>query len=136
MVRGKTRAAGMHQKGRRRVCIVCGNERVGLPVRNDHVIHAIRWIKTNITKNEKNNVLVVCKECYPKYKKERSRFVSRMAIYVGLGIVFLIVGLVIASVGTLLFTLPVLALLYLLSLLNYMPDLDVQAIRGDKEAKR
>lgn len=111
------------------VCIICGKERVGIPVKNDYIIEAIRWIKTNITKNEKNNRLVVCKECYPKYKKERDRFISRFAIYVGLGVVFVITGSLIGGFGALLYTLPVLLLLFLLSLLNYMPALDIETVR-------
>ena len=62
----------------------------GIAVHEDHVIFAIRWFKTNITKNANNNGLVVCKECYPKYSKERRRYTSRLSLYIGIGVIFAI----------------------------------------------
>ena len=35
---------------RKVVCIICGKEKDGIPVKIDSIIKAIRWIKTNITR--------------------------------------------------------------------------------------
>jgi hypothetical protein len=108
------------------VCIMCGKERNGIRVREDHVIRAIRWIKRNVTRSERNNTLVVCRECYPKYKAQRSRFVTRRALYVGMGILFFVFGnLLEFSLSTLLITTAVLLFFYLLALFNYVPALDI-----------
>ncbi|EQD59708.1 hypothetical protein B1B_08080, partial [mine drainage metagenome] len=44
-------------------------EKTGHRRQRDYVIGAIRWFKKNVTKNEKGHALVVCKACYPAYKK-------------------------------------------------------------------
>ncbi len=116
-------------------CIVCGNRRDGLPVMGDHVLDVIRWFKTNVTKNEQGNKLVVCKDCYLKYKKQRGRFETRRILYVGLGLVFAIVSLVVSPrLGTLVAAAALIIFLYLLSLLSYMPRLDTgnKSIRSRK----
>lgn len=111
---------------RKSYCIVCGERRRGLPVKTDHVIDAIRWFKTNVTRNERNNVLVVCKACYPKYKDMRKRFVTRMYAYVGLGVLFAVLVLSRGfSALALVVGLLLIAALFLFSLLNYMPDLEL-----------
>ncbi len=118
------------------VCIICGKEKPGIPVKEDRILRAMRWIKRNVTKNEKDNLLVVCREDWPKYDKARRKFTTRMALYVALGIVFVVVGCLIAfSLYTLAITLLVLLLFYLLSLLNYMPALDLGK-KGHEERAR
>lgn len=123
-------------------CIICGNERNGIEIRSDSVITAIRWLKKNITKNEKGYKLVVCKECYPKYAKERKKFKNRQAFYVGLGIVFDIVLLYGARnsgyIGiVILYCIAILVFVYLLSLLTYIPELNipVEAKAADSRGK-
>ncbi len=111
----------------KKVCIICGKEKAGILVREDHVIRAVRWIKKNITKNEKNNVLVVCRTCYPKYREQRKKFTTKRAVYVALGTLFFIFGNILAlSVVTFLITLGVLLFFYLLALFSYMPALDIK----------
>jgi len=96
----------------------------------DFVIKSIRWLKRNVTKNEKGNRLVVCKECYPKYIKYRARFVRREGIYLVLGFLFLIFGLIVAPrLSTLFIGIILILFLYLLSLLSYMP----KAKEGSKD---
>ncbi|MDE1824044.1 MAG: hypothetical protein KGI00_04375 [Candidatus Micrarchaeota archaeon] len=114
-------------------CVVCGEQKGGLPVKIDYVIDAIRWFKTKVTKNEKNNALVVCKECYPKYVAMRKKYVSRMYMYVGLGILFTV--LVIAlnpSIGSFLIGMLLTVALFLFSFLNYMPGLDIDGRKRQK----
>lgn len=88
------------------------------------MIRAIRWFKRNVSRNEKGSRLVVCKECYPAYKKRRDKYISRQILYLILGMLFAIVGLVARLALT---TLAVAALvivgMYLLSLLNYAPSI-------------
>ena len=103
-------------------CIICGEEKNGLPIQNDMVLDAIRWFKQNVTKNEKGNRLVVCKECYPKYADRRKKFETRQATYLAIGIIFAALGLLFAfSLATLSVAILLIAFLYLLALLNYVP---------------
>mgnify|MGYP001626360183 FL=1 len=119
------------------VCIICGKEKPGIEVKPDFVIESIRWIKRNITKNEKGNRLVVCRDCYPAYRKLRERFERREKIYLTLGILFALLSFLLSSnklyglgIGLL-----VIALLYLFSLLNYMPSLNIEAVHGQERDK-
>jgi hypothetical protein len=105
------------------VCIICGKEKNGLPVKDDYVIRALRWIKTYVTKNSKNYNLVVCKEDFLAYKKKRDSFERKLIIYGAIGIIFTI-AIFIGSAGRpsailvgLVITLGLLALAHV----NYMP---------------
>lgn len=116
-------------------CIICGKEKKGIEIEYDNVINGIRWFKRNITKNEKNNVLVVCSSCYPTYKKSRDKFESREKLYLILGMIFLILIVFIShTIPAFIAGLVVLAFLYLLSLMNYMPKLDLR--KGKKSEKK
>lgn len=106
-------------------CMICGKEREGVEVREDHVIKAMRWFKVNVTKNAKGYRIVVCKECMEKYKKLRAKFVRRRALYLALGVVFT-VSLGIISSGrplAILTGIVITVALYGLSLVSYMPAL-------------
>lgn len=108
-------------------CIICGERKAGLPVEDDYVISSIRWFKANVTKNEKNNSLVVCRDCYSEYKKQRKRYEGRQRNYIALGIVFIMVGLLVSqTVYALLVGLGVFALLYFFSLLSYTPKIEIR----------
>ena len=115
-------------------CIICGKKKEGIKVADDHVLKTLRWFKTNVTKNVQNNTLVVCKTCYPQYSKQRKKYVSRRTAYVALGIIFLMLSVIISS-GAWLTALSIgifiVILLYALSLINYMPDLQLN--RADKK---
>lgn len=112
-------------------CIMCGNRREGLPVVNDHVIEAIRLFKRKVTRNERGSRLVVCRTCYPEYKKRRDKYTSRQALYIGLGVIFMILSLIIApSVPTFLIALAVLLVMYVFSLLNYTPAIEMPRQAG------
>jgi hypothetical protein len=104
---------------------MCGEPRNGLEVREDWVINTIRAFKRNVTKNEKNYRLVVCKECYPKYAKAKSRYDKRRMIYITLGVVFGIIVVLAASFRPTSFVVGIAAvcIMYLLSLLSYTPAL-------------
>ncbi len=107
-------------------CIMCGKRRDGLPVANDHIIDAIRLFKRNVTKNEKGSRLVVCRACYAKYRKRRDKYTSRQIMYVALGVIFMILSLFMApSISTFLIAAVVLLIMYLMSLLNYTPALEI-----------
>jgi len=108
-------------------CIECGNAKKGIAVRDDSVLSAIRWFKRNVTRNEKKNLLVVCRECYVKYNAGRKRYKSGQKTYLALGIVFMIVSIASSQqIMTVFLSLFLLCLLYFFSLLNYRPEIDIK----------
>lgn len=108
-------------------CIICGNQKKGIPVEDDFVLDLIRWFKRNVTKNEQGNRLVVCRECYQKYSAGRRRFESRQRRYLVLGILFLLVSVLLSQqLSTLIVSLFVVALLYAFSFLSYMPKINIK----------
>ncbi|MEM0200859.1 MAG: hypothetical protein QXD23_00440 [Candidatus Micrarchaeaceae archaeon] len=122
---------------RKTYCIMCGEEKNGIEIKIDNVITSIRFIKKKLFHSEKNNKLVVCKNCYPNYTKNRKRYVSRQRLYIGLGVVFLIFSVLLApNFGTFLIGLAVLLLLYLLSFLNYTPELLISSTKTKNPISR
>lgn len=116
-------------------CIMCGKQRNGIAVRNDYVIEAIRLFKRNVTKDEKGSNLVVCKDCYPKYRKRRDGYTSKQALYVALGVLFLIFLVVISqTITAVVLGIMVLLVMYVMSLFNYTPDLVVRT-KPEKASK-
>lgn len=108
-------------------CIICGKEKGGIGVEDDHVLGAIRWFKSNVTKNEQGNRLVVCKDCYAQYKKGRRRYESRRALYMALGVIFLVTSVAMSPrATTAAVSLGVFALLYLFSLMSYVPKMGIK----------
>ena len=114
-------------KGNGKGCIICGEAKDGLPVKEDFVINGIRLIKRYVTRNEKGYVLVVCRECYPKYKKARERMIRRQVVYLVLGFLFAGAFIVLShdKLSALLYGVIIVLFLYLLSLVNYVPGLVV-----------
>ena len=116
-------------------CIICGQEKQGIPVETDWVIESIRWFKRNITRNERNYNLIVCRECYPKHNKLYNSFRNKQVFYIVLGLIFTFL-LFFASRYNLLSLIPGIILtgfLYLLSLLSYTPKVKVNI--SDKSRK-
>ncbi|MGC8478602.1 MAG: hypothetical protein ACP5NE_01590 [Candidatus Micrarchaeia archaeon] len=115
-------------------CIICGLEKEGLPVKNDYIIESIRFFKKNVTKNEKGYRLVVCRECFPKYASLRRRFERRRAIYIAIGVLFAAMFLVLSpdKLTALVYGVIIVLFLYLLSLVNYIPSLELP--RKDEKA--
>jgi len=106
---------------------MCGKERNGIEIKEDHVLAAVRWFKRNVTKDEKGNRIVVCRDCYPAYRKSRGAYESRQRLYLALGVVFLIVSLLLSpGAVTVLVSLLVLAVLYLFSLMSYTPKIGIE----------
>ena len=112
----------------------CGERKDGLEIRNDYVIEAMRWVKRNITKNERGYRIVVCKEDYPRYASARKKFEGRQKIYLALGIIFAITVLLAGRNPTAVFyAIAVLAFIYLFSLLTYVPALNIPGEKGAKK---
>jgi hypothetical protein len=110
----------------KKACMVCGRERDGNDIEEDHVIRAMRWFKEHVSRNAKGYRIVVCRECMPEYRRLRSRFVRRRSIYVGLGIVFTLTILVVSGgryLGVVAYGIAITLFLYLLSLVSYVPEL-------------
>lgn len=119
--------------------MVCGKEKNGTEVEEDYVIKAMRWFKTNVTRNAKGYRIVVCKECMPQYRKLRAKFVRRRILYVGLGLVFTITIAAVSGgryLGIIGFGVAITAFLYLLSLVSYMPALKGESNEGEKPKSR
>ncbi len=118
-------------------CIICGNERDGIEIKGDNAIKTIRWFKRNVTRNEKDNRLVVCRECYPKYEKARKKYESRRITYAALGVLFAALSLIISPrPATLVIAVLVVAFLYALSYLTYMPALSIRIEKHPKAQKK
>lgn len=115
-------------------CIVCGERRNGLEVRTDRTIAAIRWFKRNVMRNEKGYRLVVCRDCYPKYRKAKDSYQRKQIAYTTLGIVVTVFFVVFSSkrLMALLSGFVIIAFLYLLSQLSYMPGIIVPKTKGKK----
>jgi hypothetical protein len=105
-------------------CMICGKEKDGIAVEDDYVLRAIRWFKSNVTRNEQGNRLAVCKDCYAQYKKERKRYESRRVVYAALAALFFLVSVAtFPRITTVAVSLGVCALLYLFSLMSYVPKI-------------
>jgi predicted RND superfamily exporter protein len=116
---------------KKKVCIMCAKEKDGLEVKSDFIINAIRWIKRNITKNEKNYTLVVCKDDFLNYKKKRESYERKMVLYVVIGIIFMIALAVVsnAKLGAIAVGLIITLFLFLLAQLSYMPAVDMPQLK-------
>ncbi len=119
-------------------CIICGLEKKGLKVREDHVIYAIRWFKRNVTRNEKGYGLVVCRDCYKKYAEARHSYTKKTFAYVGIGVLAAVLWIAVGGIRLYAIAAGVIliAFMYLLSLLSYVPDLDVKREKVESTAKR
>jgi hypothetical protein len=108
-------------------CIICGKAKPGLAVKDDFVLNSIRWFKHNITKNEKGYHLVVCKECYLKYQKERNKYVKRQIFYLIIGILFAMMLIFVSrgSLPSIGFGILMVLILYVFSLFSYMPAVEI-----------
>jgi hypothetical protein len=107
-------------------CIICGERREGLRVRQDYQIGLIRWFKRNLLRNEKGYGLVVCKECYPKWKKSKDSYNRKQGTYIAIGVLF---GIFLAAFSggnilpAILYGAAVVVFMYALAQISYMPDL-------------
>ncbi len=115
-------------------CIICGEKKNGLAVRNDYVIESVRWFKKNVTKNEKNYRLVVCKDCFLKYKKARDSYQRKELMYTTLGAVFAVLLVFISrfSISAFAAGIGITVFLYLLSQLGYTPGVDMPEVKAKK----
>lgn len=115
----------MIENKRESYCIICGEKKDGIEIREDYVIHAIRWFNRKVLRTpEKRNRIVVCSSCYPNYKTRRKKYLSRQRTYLVLGFLFMLFGVVIArNAQSFIIGVVVIIILYLLSLLSYLPDL-------------
>ena len=114
-------------------CIICGKELNGLEVKEDYVIKSMRWFKHNVTHNEKNYRLVVCKDCYVKYKKARDSYNSKTVSYLAIGVIFAALLIITGrSLGAVAAGIAIIILMFALSLLSYMPGLKQQPNRASR----
>ncbi len=115
-------------------CVICGQKKDGLEVKEDMVIKSIRYLKQNVTKDAKNYKLVVCRGCYPKYDKSRSAYVRKQISYVTIAVVFTVLLVIVsgAQPGAFAFGILLIAAMYALSLLSYAPAVKMPFIAKKK----
>lgn len=115
-------------------CLICGGEKLGIPIREDAVfrayralIHTSRTITGRGELNKRNYRLVVCRDDYPKYKKMRNSYVRKEFTYVGIGVVFTALMMLVSSTRllALVYGFVLILFLYVLAQISYMPALDI-----------
>ncbi len=112
---------------RKSYCIVCAKEKKGIEVEDDFILDSIRWLKENVTHNVQNNKLVVCKDCYPRYKPARQKYESRQKMYLVLGVLFgMLILLISPRAATVLIAAVLVIACYILSLLSYTPKIHIK----------
>ncbi|MDE1810634.1 MAG: hypothetical protein KGH66_01150 [Candidatus Micrarchaeota archaeon] len=119
-------------------CIICGEKRNGLAVKEDYQIRAIRWFKRKVTRNEKGYGLVVCKECYPKYRKQKDSYNKKQGIYLAIGIIFafFLAAFSGSNIGVaILYGAVVIIFMYALAQLSYMPSLVAEQKKEENRRK-
>lgn len=116
--------------------MLCGRERDGIEIREDNVIKAIRWLNRSILHKVRDNKIVICRDCYERYRKQRKRYVSRQRLYIILGLLLDSSILIHPTISTFGLGVLLLLFLYLLSLLSYTPDLKVDAAATVSTGKR
>lgn len=110
-------------------CIYCGAAKAGLAVREDFVIASMRWINRTLFRRYRNYRLVVCKDCYMNYRKARKKYVRKQVSYLVLGFLFaaLLVAVSPGNAFAYVFGFAIIAFMYLLSLVSYLPALESDA---------
>ena len=101
----------------------------GIEIEEDDVIRTIRWFNRKILRTpDRNNKIVICSDCYDKYKKYRKRYKSRQRTYIILGVLFAVFGIIVAQnkIVAVLLGIVIIVALYLLSFLSYMPELKLK----------
>jgi hypothetical protein len=109
-------------------CIICGQEKDGIQIKEDNVIRAMRWFNRKIMKRERNFKLVVCKDCYMKYSKARKSYQKKQVTYLVIGVLFaaLLIAVSEGNIFAVVYGLVIILVMYGLSLISYVPALDVQ----------
>jgi hypothetical protein len=127
------------RKGER--CIICNQEKEGLGIKEDNIVYFLRWLNSHTVKYRNPNYPVVCRECFTKYRKQRKSYERKLISYLIIG--FLFAGFIIVGSGgkplSFLFGLIIIAFMYLLSLLSYIPELEIgqnKESRGKSKAKK
>ncbi|MCL4403669.1 MAG: hypothetical protein M1500_00255 [Candidatus Marsarchaeota archaeon] len=120
-------------------CVMCGAEKPGIPIREDVVfrayralIHASRTITGRGALNKRKFNLVVCREDYPKYKKLRNSYLRKEFTYVGIGVIFTALMMLVSpsKLLALAYGLVLILFLYILAQISYMPALDIHEEHG------
>ncbi len=118
-------------KSRETRCMYCGERKEGLEIREDYVIYALRWLKRNVTRNERGYRIVVCRDDYQKHAKARKRFEGRQKVYLALGLIFAITVILAGkNIVAVFYAIAVLIFIYLFSLLTYVPALSIAPGKG------
>ncbi|MGI0100544.1 MAG: hypothetical protein ACREBH_02390 [Candidatus Micrarchaeaceae archaeon] len=120
------------------VCIMCGEKRNGLKVKDDWVINSMRWLKRRVSKNVNKRDLIVCKECFLKYRKRRDSYERKQVVYVAIGVIFLVVISVAAGgrISAILAGFAIAVFMFLLAQLSYMPEVGMPKERQQPHRRK
>lgn len=126
----------------KKVCIICGKEKDGTPIKDDIVIRTIRKIKGAL-RLATNNTLVVCRECTDDYAKKRAKFEKTLVQYVVVAAILLVLILVLPllsgklfSLESLIFGILIGIFIIALSLIGYMPKTAEKKAAERKKGRR
>ncbi len=118
-------------------CIICTKETTkGHKVIEDKIIEFIRMVKSKfgIVKGYK---LVVCDECIEKYEKKRKDFERKSIFFIGIGVILAIVLLLLnLSIGSLLGGLFLLLIMIIISLMNYVPQIEKEVKKNERKVTK
>ncbi len=117
-------------------CMICNQQKEGINIRQDSVVSAIRWLNSKTFKYSNPYRPVICRDCFLRHRKLRQDFEHKRIAYLVIGFIFLVV-LIIASRGnpvSILAGIGVVAFMYLLALISYVPALDIPEQREQQAA--
>lgn len=128
----------MEKDRRESRCVICGEKKPGLRIQEDSVVRCMRWFNRKVLKKYRNYNLVVCKDCYIKYKKARRSYVRKQVAYLSIGVIFTIMLLIFSgwNLSALLYGAILTFFMYLLSLISYVPALNAPENAAQSRGKR
>ncbi|OIO21804.1 hypothetical protein COV61_01560 [Candidatus Micrarchaeota archaeon CG11_big_fil_rev_8_21_14_0_20_47_5] len=123
----------------RGICIISETETEGYPIKEDFVISSLRKLK-RIFGIARNNTLVVGRDSLEEYKKRRSKFEKTFVQYAAIAIILVLAIVVLPlllgapfSIGSVLMSMVIGALIIAFSLTSYLPAIYAE---GEKEPKK
>jgi uncharacterized membrane protein len=120
---------------KKNACIMCTEEikkGEGNEVVEDKIIEIIREVKNKLGV-AKGYKLVVCDKCLEDYEKKRKRFERNTILYLGLGIVIIILLMILNfSIGSFIGGILIFLILLLFSIFSYIPRIKKKEVKKNE----
>jgi uncharacterized membrane protein len=120
---------------KKNACIMCTEEikkGEGNEVVEDKIIEIIRKVKNKLGV-AKGYKLVVCDKCLEDYEKKRKRFERNTILYLGLGIVIIILLMILNfSIGSFIGGILIFLILLLFSIFSYIPRIKKKEVKKNE----